>query len=193
MHMSLGNRVAFSAVLVAVFLALLPTSAPIVTVQEVPGVGRGEVWVRLRAMGAWHEWTDTFRVGLEASDKPPEERRVTPGVGKLLSVKTFWRNRGLGAVLPASVSPERLIRADDEAFALCWRVEMLPAKLLDTDRCVDLRESTSYGTQIVNRIQFLGLLGPVVNAIMGAPVRANFEAFNAHLAAAASGMAPLAD
>jgi len=172
--------------LVAAGLTLLPAPAPIEAVHAVPHLGQAEVWRPLRAMGLWHEWTDTFRVDVPVVGNSEQERAGVPVEGSLLSIRTFWRPHGLGALLPSTASPERLTVADEASFRMCWRVEMLPAVLLDTDRCFVLTKLAT-GTEVVNRIQFLGLLGPVVHAIMGGAVHANFEAFNSHLAAAAQG------
>ena len=225
-----------AALAVVVLGLLIGGSVVIPPVEErlvAVGVSRPELWKPLRAMGVWHTWTNTFRVewdnhhagGSDCADgraagapggatkwrRPPQERcGVIPELGQLMVVHSTWREDGgwLPAALVALAppSPERLEFADEAAGRLCWRVELLPAWALSTDRCVALMDAFSappgprsgrafYGrggatagsTEVVNSIRFTGLLGPFVHAAMAGHVAANFRAFNRHLVAAAGG------
>lgn len=166
-----------------VIAVLLAANAPlpetIVATATAPRVAPEAVMSKLKTVREWSQWTDTFSVEVAGGVQ----------VGAQLLVQTHWGDSWYGL---STQGPEAVTVWDEHPHPshlrgkLCWAYTLLPAFLLTTDRCVEVSAADRGGTALVNRVQFLGLLGPLVAYLVGAKVQALFAQFNVDLLAAAA-------
>jgi len=170
----------FSSCMLGVAL-LLAAKAPlpdtIETRAHAPHSKPDFVLSKLKNVRDWKRWTDTFSVEADGDVQ----------VGTQLHIKSNWGDLAYGQT---TNGPEIITQWDEHlqppkmCGKLCWTYNLLPEVLLTTDRCIEVCAAGEGGTAIVNRIQFLGLLGPLVDCTMGSNVKSLFEQFNADLVAA---------
>jgi hypothetical protein len=173
-----------------VVAVLLAANAPlpdiIMATTKAPRVAPEAVLSKLKNVRAWSQWTDTFSVEVDGDVLVGAQLHVTPN----------WGESAYGF---STKGPEEVTVWDDNPLPshlrgkLCWVYTLLPTFLLTTDRCVEVSAADHDGTAIVNRIQFMGLLGPLVDYVVGAKVQALFEQFNVDLLAAAVGSGSASD
>jgi len=169
----------FSTCMLGVAL-LLTAKAPlpdtILTSATAPHVTPEAVLSKLKSVREWKHWTDTFSIEVDGDVQ----------VGSQLQIKSNWGDLAYGQ---STKGPEFVTHWDEHlqppkmCGKLCWTYNLLPEVLLTSDRCIEVCAADDDSTNIINRIQFLGLFGPLVDYTMGPRVKALFEHFNADLVA----------